>query len=174
MERGARQHGGGERSVGAAIGGQFNLHGQQLAVFVERGAMARARWMALGGCGQIFHAVVDHLDRMAALHGQQSRVRGKRGRIILLAAERAAGLGLHHAHFFVGQVEDLDQRLVHVVGALQRTPDGDAALGAPLRDDAVVLNVEMLLRAGAVLAFDNVRGAFPKRNRRCPFRAESS
>ena len=53
------------------------------------------------------------------------------------------------------------QRLVHVVGALQRTPHGNAALGAPLGDDAVVLNVEMLLRAGAVFAFDNVRGRCP-------------
>jgi hypothetical protein len=35
------------------------------------------------------------------------------------------------------------------------------SLRAPLGDDAVVLDVKMLLRAGAVLAFDNVRGAGP-------------
>ena len=73
--------------------------------------MAHARGMALGGRGQIFHAVVDHLHRMAALHGQQSRVAGEHGRIILLAAEGAAGFGLDHAHFVFGQVEDREQRL---------------------------------------------------------------
>ena len=54
---------------------QFDVHRQQLAVGIERGAMAHARRMALGGRGQVFHAVVDHLDRMAALHRQQRRMR---------------------------------------------------------------------------------------------------
>ena len=60
--------------VGAAVGGEVDLHGQQFAVGIERGAMADARRMALGGGGEIFHAVVDHLDRMAALHGEQRGV----------------------------------------------------------------------------------------------------
>ena len=123
--------------------------------------MAHARRMPLGGRGQIFHAVVDHLDRVAALHGQQPRVRGEHRRVIFLAAECASGLGLNHAHFFVGKIEDRSQRFVHVKRALQRAPHGDAVFRAPLRDHAVVFNVEMLLRAGAVFAFDDVRGLRP-------------
>ncbi len=50
---------------------------------------------------------------------------------------------------------------MHIKGALQRAPHRDAVLLAPFRDDAVVLNVEMLLRAGAVFAFHDVRGVGP-------------
>ena len=50
---------------------------------------------------------------------------------------------------------------MHVVRALQRAPDRDAVLRAVLGDDAVVFDVEVLLRAGAVLAFDDVRGVGP-------------
>ena len=84
------------------------------------------------------------------------------GRIIFFAAERAAGLGLDHAHFVFRQIEDRAQRFVHVVRALQRAPHRYAALRAVFGDDAVVLNVEMLLRAGAILALDDVRGAGPR------------
>ncbi len=124
--------------------------------------MANARRMALGGRGQIFHAVVDHLDRMAALHGQQRGMRRERRRIIFFAAEGAAGLGLDDADFVFRQIEDGEQRFVHVEGALQRTPDRDAAVRAVLGDDAVVFDVEMFLRAGAIFAFDDVRGAGPR------------
>ena len=92
--------------------------------------MAHARRMPLGGRGQILHAVVDHLHRMPALHRQQRRMRSERRRIIFLAAKRAAGLRLDHAHLVFGQIENREQRLVHVIRALQRTPHRHAALRA--------------------------------------------
>ena len=125
--------------------------------------MASARGMAFGSRGQIFHAVVDHFDWVARLESQQRGVRGQDRWIVLLAAKGAAGLGLNHTHLVLGQIEDRHQRLVHVVRALQRAPHHDAALGAVLGDDSVVFNVKMLLRAGAVFAFDDVRCAAPCR-----------
>ena len=71
-----------------------------LPLLVERGAMANARGMTLGGRGEIFDAVVDHLDRMPAFHGEQSRMRCERGGVIFFAAEGAAGLSLDDANFF--------------------------------------------------------------------------
>ena len=52
---------------------------------------------------------------------------------------------------------------MHIEGALQRAPNGDAGFDIPFGDDAVVLNVEVLLCAGSVLTFDNVRGSIPYR-----------
>ena len=123
--------------------------------------MAYARRVALGGRGQIFHAVVDHLHGMAALHGQQRRVAGERGGIIFFAAECAAGLSLDHSDFVFGQIEDRTQSLEDVVGTLQRAPNRDAAFRAVFRDDALILDVEMFLRAGAVLAFDDAGRVSP-------------
>ena len=117
--------------------------------------------MALGGRGQIFHAIVAHLHGMAAPHGQQRRVAGKGGGIVLFAAECTAGLSLNHSDFFIGQIENRAQSLEDVVRALQRTPHGDAAVRAVFRDDALILNVEMFLRAGAVFALNNVRRMGP-------------
>ena len=55
-----------------------------------------------------------------------------------------------------------------VIGALQRTPDGDLEPGARpghLRQHGVGLQVELLLGAGAVLAFDHRRRPGPGRGR---------
>ncbi len=123
MQSGARKHGGRERGVCAAVGGDVDVHGEQFATGIERGAMADARGMALGGRGKIFDAVVDHLHRMAALHRQQGGMGRKHGRVIFFAAKRAAGLGLDDADFFRREIEDSEQRLVHVEGALQRSPN---------------------------------------------------
>ncbi len=123
--------------------------------------MANARRMALGRRRQIFHAVVDHLNRMAALHGQQGRVAGKYRWIVLFAAERAARLSLDDAHLILGKIEYTAQRFEYVVGALQRSPYGDATFGIVLRDHAVVFNVKVFLRAGTVLSLDNVGRSRP-------------
>ncbi len=72
VQRGTREHRGRKRGVCAAIGVEMDLHRQQLAILVERSAMAHARGMALGGDRQILHAVVDHLHRMTALPGQSA------------------------------------------------------------------------------------------------------
>ena len=162
MEHGAREHRGRERGISAAVGREIDLHRQQLAVAVKRRAMAHARRMSLGGRGQIFHAVVDHLHRMAALHGEQRRVARDDGGIILFAAECAAGFSLDDANLVIGQIEDGTQSFENVVRALQRAPHRDAALRAVLRDHALVLDVKMFLRAGAVLALDDVRRASPR------------
>ena len=135
---------------------------QQLAILIERGAMAHARGMALGGGRQIFHAVVDHLYRVAALFGEECCVARKNGRIILFAAERASGFCLDHTDLVVREIEDAAQRFKNVVRALQRAPHRDSFFGAVLGDDALVLDIKMFLRAGAVLAFDNMRGAGPR------------
>ena len=55
------------------------------------------------------------------------------------------------------------QRLVDVVGTLHRTPNGDAILWIRNRDHAVGLDVELLLRAGSILALDDVRRVAPNR-----------
>jgi hypothetical protein len=56
--------------------------------------------MALGGGGEIFHAVVDDLDGTAGLAGQQSGMRGDDRGVIFLAAEGSAGFNLDHSHLF--------------------------------------------------------------------------
>ena len=83
-------------------------------------------------------------------------MRRDHGRIFFLAAKRAAGFRLHDANSILGQVEKRHQRLVDVVRTLQRAPDRDALLGVERGDHAVVFDVELLLRAGGVFAFDDV------------------
>ena len=87
---------------------------------------------------------------------------GEDRRIIFLAAERAAGFSLDHAHLVVRQIEYTAQRLEHVVGTLQRAPHRDSVFCAVLGNDALVLDIEMFLRAGAIFPFDNMRGAGPR------------
>ncbi len=50
---------------------------------------------------------------------------------------------------------------MHVVGALQRAPHGDAFGGVRARDHALRLDVELLLRAGFVFALDDELGVCP-------------
>ena len=50
---------------------------------------------------------------------------------------------------------------MNVVWALQRAPNGDSILGVERCDDSVVFDVQLLLRAGEVLALDDVRRIFP-------------
>src|ERR1700744_2369720 len=64
----------GEGGVGSAIDGEVDLSGEEFAVLRYRGAVAGARWMALGGGGHVFGAVVAEFDRVAGLHGEQCGV----------------------------------------------------------------------------------------------------
>ena len=82
--------------------------------------------MALGGGDHVFGAVVNHFYRLAGFPGQQRGVAGDHRRIFFLAAEAAAGFRLDDADFVGGQIEKRNQRLVNVIRALQRAPDGDA------------------------------------------------
>ena len=121
----------------------------------DGGAMARAGGMALGGGGHVFGAVVDDLDRVAGLHREQRGVRADDGGEVFLAAEGSAGFGLDDAALFFGQVED--QRRARGRGSRgtawsrARMTDSTVPSGVAeaLGDDAVVLDVELLLRAGA-------------------------
>ena len=79
------------------------------------------------------------------------------GRILFLSTERASGFHLHDANFVFGKAAQRHQRFVNVVRALQRAPDGDATFRVECRDDSVVLDVQLLLRAGEILALDDVR-----------------
>ena len=79
---------------------------------------------------------------------------GDHRRVLLLAAETAAGLRLHHAHLAFRQAQQCGERAVHVVRALERTHDGHASVGGD-GQHPVGLDVEVLLVAGPVLALDH-------------------
>jgi len=69
---------------------------------IDGGAVPGAAGMALGGGGEVFHAVVDELDGAARLHGQEAGVGGDDGGVIFLAAECAAGFSLDNTDFLRG------------------------------------------------------------------------
>ena len=83
------------------------------------------------------------------------------GGVFFFPAERSAGFHLHDAHFFFGQREKRHQRLMHVIRALQGTPNGNAVFRVERCNHAVVFYVELLLSTGEVFTFDDVRGFFP-------------
>ncbi len=80
---------------------------------------------------------------------------------ILLASEGSAGFGLDDAALLGGEVEDEFEGMDEIVGALHGAADRDSGFGVVLGDDAVVLDVELLLRARSVLAFDDKVGGLP-------------
>ena len=157
VETSARQDHGAQRAVRAAVHHHRDVHGRQRAVVHDAGAVPHDGRMALGGGQHVLDAVVDQLDRAARLQRQQRRVAGNDGRVVLLAAEPAARFRLDHAHLVSGEGQELAERLVHVVRALQRAVERDAAL-ARHGQHAVRLDVEMFLVAGPVLALDDPIG----------------
>ena len=157
-----RQHHRRERGISAAIDEELDVHGQQLAVTRDRSAMPRARRMPLSGCGHVFRAVVNDLHGLARLERQQRRMPGDHRRIFFLPSETAAGLGLNHLHLVHRQVEQGHQRSVDVERTLHRSPDRHALLRVIGGNHALRLDVELLLRAGFVLAFHDKVGAAPR------------
>ncbi len=167
VQRAAREHDRRQRAVRAAIQHEVDVHREQPPVAIDDGPVPRARRVALGRRDHVFRAVVDELHRAAGLPRQQRRMGRDMRRVLFLAAEAAARLHLHDAHVVPRQAEQRRQRLVHVVRALQRSPDGDAVRRAGDGDHALRLDVELLLRAGFVLAFDDrARPARARRRRR--------
>src|SRR3954469_4799309 len=83
------------------------------------------------------------------------------GRILFFAAEASARFGLHDANLILRQIEELDERLVNIVGALHRPPHGHALIRVGDGNHAVSLYVKLLLRARAVLALDYKVRLFP-------------
>ncbi len=151
----ARQHYRRKRRINSAVNREINFRRQQLAVFADCCANARSRRMAFGCRDHVFGAVVNHLDRFARFPRQQSRVSCNHRRIFFLATKPAAGHGLHHANFFRRQIKQLQQRFVNVIRALHRTPDGYAFCRVGDGDHAVRFDIQLLLSAGFVFAFDD-------------------
>ncbi len=107
----------------------------------------------------VFDAVVDQLDRPARFQRRQRRVAGDHRWIFFLSAESAAGFRLHDANTIARETEQHSQRAVHVVRTLHGSIHGDAeAVLRGDRDDAVRFDVELLLRADAIFAFDDLVG----------------
>ena len=117
--------------------------------------------MAFGGGHHVFRAVVNNLDWFAGLPRQQRRVTGNQRWIFFLAAKAAAGFSLNDADLVFRQVKQLYERFVNVVRTLHRTPNRYAFVRIGDRNRAVVLDVELLLRAGVVFAFDDEIRAGP-------------
>ena len=100
-------------------------------------------------------AVVDHPHRLAGLARQERRVQGDHRRVLLLAAEAAARLGLDHHRLGVGQLQGSLQGAVDVVRALARAVHRDPAIGVRDGDHRLVLDVQLLLVANAVGPLDH-------------------
>ena len=109
--------------------------------------------MAFGRRQHVFRSVIHDFDRPSGLERQQRRVSRDHRRVLLLAAESAAGLGLNHANVRIGSQEALEG-LHHIVRTLNRAVDCDAAVLGD-RDDAVRFDVDVLLMPGAIRALDD-------------------
>ena len=116
--------------------------------------MTNDRWMTLRRRQHVLDTVVDQLGGAAGLDRHQRGVAGDHRRVLLLAAEAAAGLGLDDAHFVRCETEQDGQRAMNVVGTLKRAIQRDATVLGH-RDDAVRLDVQLFLMSGAVLALDD-------------------
>ena len=174
MNQPARQHDRAQRGVGAAVEHGVDVHRGQASVARHAGAMPDDRGMPLGRRQHVLDAVVDELHGPPRLTREQRRVPGDHRRVFFLAAKSAAGLGLDDADLVAGQPEQHRQRPVHVVGALQRAVDGDAAARLGHGDDAVRFDVQLLLMPDPVLALDDDVGGGETRARCRPCRWRSS
>ena len=146
-----------QRDVCAAVENDVDVHRDDGSIALHAGAMAHDGGMSLGRGDHVLGAVVDDLHGPSGLEREQCRVSGDHGRILFLAAESAAGLGLHDANVRVLAEEALEC-LHDIEGTLNGAVNGDAAL---LRngDDTIRLDVDVLLMSRAVGAFDDhVRG----------------
>ena len=92
----ARQDDRGERAVRAAVHDDLDVLGDEPAVAGHAGPVADDRRVALRRRGDVLVAVVDHPHRAPGLARQERGVEGDHRRVLLLAAEPAAGLGLDH------------------------------------------------------------------------------
>src|SRR5215213_1090980 len=81
---------------------------------------------------------------------------GNQRGIFLFAAKPATRFRLNNAYLVFRQVKQLYERFVNVVRTLHRTPHRNAFFGVGNRDGAVVLDIELFLRAGFVFTLDDV------------------
>ena len=163
VERAAREHDRGERAVRAAVHDDLDVLGDEPAIAGDAGPMADDRRVALGRGRDVLVAVVDHPDGLLRLAREERGVQPDDRGELLLAAEPAAGLGLDHAGGSVVEAEAALERRVQVVRALERARDGDAAALGRHGDHRVVLDVELLLVADAILALEDDVGGGERR-----------
>ena len=125
--------------------------------------MSRTRGMSFCRRNHVFGAIVDNFHGLSGFPREQSGVARDHRRIFLFTAKTSAGFGLDHANFVLRQPEKRQQSFVNIIGALHRAPDGHAVFGIRDRDHAVVFDVELLLCAGQIFAFDDMIRFFPYR-----------
>ena len=154
MNHAARQHDSAERRIGAAVHDHVDVHRGDSAVARQSGTMPHDRRMPLRRRQQILDAVVDHLHGPIGLARQDRRVARQDRRVFFLAAEPAAGFRLHDADPIGRQLQQHDQRLVHVVRALQRSVDRHLTVAGD-GNDTVGFYVELLLMTGAIFTIDH-------------------
>ncbi len=133
VDRAARQDDRRQRAVRAAVHHDLDVLGDQPAVAGHAGPVADDRRVPLGRRGEVLVPVVDHPHRPLGLAGQQRRVQGDHRRVLLLAPESAAGLGLDDARLPVVDGQTALERGVDVVRALERAVDGDPAIARRAR-----------------------------------------
>ena len=105
MDRGARQHDGRQRAVGAAVQDDLDVLEEQCSILFDAGAVPDDSRMTFRGGGEILMAVVDQPHGPPRFAGEQRRVNRHDRGVFLLPAESTAGLGLHDDRLFIGQVE---------------------------------------------------------------------
>ncbi len=158
MDRAARQDDRRQRAVRPTVHHDVDLLCDQHPIVGHPGPVTDDGRVSLGGGRDVLVAVVDHADRLLRLPGKQRRMERDDGRELLLPTEATTGLRLDDPGAVIVEPETALQRCVDVVRALERAGDGDAALRRH-GDHRVVLDVELLLVAHAVLALeDEVRG----------------
>ena len=151
----ARQHHGAERRIRAGVEHRVNLHRGETPGARDARAVPDDGRMPLRRRQHVLDTVVNQLHGAARLAREQRRMARDHRRILFLAAEAAAGFGLDDAKLVVGQIEQHLERPMHVVGTLHRPVHRHLAVRPRHRDDAVGLDVELLLEPDAVLAFDD-------------------
>src|ERR1700730_10269023 len=109
--------------------------------------------MPLCSSSHVFHPVVDNFYWLSGLDSQERDMRGEHRWVLFLAAKRAARFHLHHTYTVFRQATQFHERLMYIVGALQRTPHGDSLVRIESRDHSIVFDVQLLLRAGGVFRF---------------------
>ncbi len=152
VEHAAREDDGAERAVRAAVHDDLDVLGDEPSIGRHAGAITHDGRVPLGGRGDVLVAVVDHAHRLADALSEERGVDGHDRGVVLLAAEAAARLGLGDDRLLVGKAERALERGVDVVGTLHRAGDPDPAVRPRLGDHGLVLDVELLLVADAVLA----------------------
>ena len=168
VERAAREDDRRERDVRAAVDEDADRDGAQRPVPVAAARDLDARRVPLRRGLDVLLAAVDQLHGAARLLREEEGVEGDERRVLLLAAEAAAGDGLRHVDAVVGEAEDPLDPLLDVVGALERALDV-RALVVPEGDHPVRLDVDVLLGARFVDAADDDLAPLDRRPPPRPF-----